>query len=72
MKKGFFLLLLCLVFFASCVKQHACICTTTHSEIPGYQFSETILYTATKTASQANCDANEDNSGPITTTCALK
>jgi hypothetical protein len=33
---------------------------------------ETIFYTATKNAAEANCEANEDNTAPIITTCELK
>jgi hypothetical protein len=41
------------------------------TEIPGYYFTETIFYTATKNAADANCSANEDNGAPIITTCEL-
>jgi hypothetical protein len=72
MKKAGFLLIVCVVLLVSCVKQRSCVCTTTHSEIFGYHFTETIFYTATKNAAIENCAANEDKSGSITTSCELK
>ena len=71
MKKGIFLTTFCFVLFSSCVKQRTCVCTTVSTEIPGYYFTETIFYTATKNSADANCSANEDNGAPIITTCEL-
>jgi hypothetical protein len=72
MKKGIFLTIFSIVVLSSCVKQRSCECTSTNTEIPSCHFTETIYYTATKNSAEANCEANEDNTAPIITTCELK
>jgi hypothetical protein len=72
MKKGIFLSIISIAMLNSCVKQRTCNCASTNTEIPSYHFTEKIFYTATKNAAEANCEANEDDTAPIITTCELK
>jgi hypothetical protein len=72
MKKRIFIVTISIAVLSSCVKQRSCECISTNTEIPSYSFTETIFYTATKNAAEANCAANEDDTAPIITTCELK